>query len=168
MKRLYIPNLLSVSRIVLCLPLFLVDPTALFWMLYLLIGATDILDGFLARRWKVESEMGAKLDSIADCIFVITVGYKLFPLLILLPLPLWIMLGGITLVRIGNAISSYVLMHKIVFLHTKANKLTGLLLFIGIMAIDTCIFLPLAWVIACLALFASLQEAYYICTKHIR
>ena len=49
MKR--IPNLLSASRIVLCLPLLLVDAMTLpFWVLYLIAGTTDILDGFLARR----------------------------------------------------------------------------------------------------------------------
>lgn len=28
--------------------------------------ATDILDGFIARRLKWESELGARLDSLAD------------------------------------------------------------------------------------------------------
>jgi len=52
MKR--IPNLLSASRIVLCLPLLLVDAMTLpFWVLYLIAGLTDILDGFLARRWGI-------------------------------------------------------------------------------------------------------------------
>ena len=60
MKR--IPNLLSMSRIVLCLPLLLVDAmTVPFWVLYVTVGTTDMLDGFLARRWGVESKFGARL-----------------------------------------------------------------------------------------------------------
>ena len=74
MKR--IPDLLSASRIVLCLPLLLVDAMTLpFWVLYLIAGLTDILDGFLARRWGVESKFGARLDSLADFLFVLAVGW---------------------------------------------------------------------------------------------
>ena len=56
MKR--IPDLLSASRIVLCLPLLLVDAMTLpFWVLYLIAGLTDMLDGFLARRWGVVDDV---------------------------------------------------------------------------------------------------------------
>ena len=55
-----IPNLLAVSRIILCLPLLLVDAiTVPFWVLYVIGGTTDMLDGFLARRLDVESKFGA-------------------------------------------------------------------------------------------------------------
>ena len=156
MKR--IPDLLSMSRIVLCLPLLMVDAmTVPFWVLYVIAGLTDILDGFLARRWGVESKLGARLDSLADFVFVLTVGYKFFPLL-KLPATLWMMIGLIALVKMINAISSFVVKRRIEFLHTKANKLTGFFLFIGMMAIGQSYFVPVAWVIACIALFAAIQE----------
>ena len=183
-----IPNILSASRIVLCLPLLLVDAmTVPFWILYLIAGLTDILDGFLARRWGVESKFGARLDSWADFIFVLSVGYKLFPWL-KLPTALWMMIGFIAMVKIvnawssesrqtcldgrvvtgkgkANAISAYVVKHRIQFLHTKANKLTGFLLFIGMMTIGQSYFIPFAWVIACFALFAAIQEWHLIRSK---
>jgi len=163
MKR--IPNLLSMSRIVLCLPLLLVDAmTSPFWVLYLIAGLTDILDGFLARRWGVESKFGARLDSMADFVFVIAVGYKLFPYL-KLPTALWMMIGLIALVKTANAISSYMVKHRIEFLHTKANKLTGFLLFIGVMTIGQSCFISVAWVISCIALFAAIQEGHLIRNK---
>ena len=116
MKR--IPDLLSASRIALCLPLLLVDAMTLpFWVLYLIAGLTDMLDGFLARRWGVGSKFGARLDSLADFVFVLAVGYKLFPWL-KLPAMLWMMIGLIALVKIVNAISSYVVRHRIEYLHT--------------------------------------------------
>ena len=119
------PNLISALRIALCMPLLMVDAmTVPFWILYVTAGTTDMLDGFLARRWGVESKFGARLDSLADFVFVIAVGYKLFPWL-KLPTTLWIMVGLIALVKIVNVISSYVVKHKIEFLHTKTNKLTG-------------------------------------------
>jgi len=160
-----VPNLLSALRIALCLPLLLVDAmTVPFWVLYLTAGTTDILDGFLARRWGIESKFGARLDSLADFVFVIAVGYKLFPYL-KLPTTLWMMIGLIALVKVINAINSFVVRHRIDYLHTIANKLTGCLLFIGMMAIGQSYFVPVAWVIACIALFAAIQEGHLIRSK---
>ena len=180
-----IPDLLSASRIALCLPLLMVDAMTLpFWVLYVIAGTTDMLDGFLARRWGVESKFGARLDSLADLVFVLAVGYKLFPYL-KLPIALWMMIGLIALVKVSNAISAYVLRHRIEcmeqreppnlfgwpsrdrqrqsqFLHTKANKLTGFLLFVGMMTIGQSYFVPVAWAIACIALFAAIQEGHLI------
>ena len=163
MKR--IPNLLSASRIALCLPLLWVDAMIIpFWVIYLIAGLTDMLDGFLARRWNVESKFGARLDSWADFVFVLVVGYKLFPYL-KLPATLWMMIGLIALVKTVNAISSYGMKHRIEFLHTIANKLTGFLLFVGMMAIGQSYFVPVAWAIACIALFAAIQEGHFIRRK---
>jgi len=163
MKR--IPNLLSALRIALCLPLLMVDAmTMSFWTLYVIAGITDMLDGFLARRWGVESKFGARLDSLADFVFVLVVGYKLFPWL-QLPATLWMMIGFIALVKVVNAISSFVVKHRIEFLHTKANKLTGFLLFIGMLTIGQSYFVPVAWAIASIALFAAIQEGHYIRSK---
>ena len=180
-----IPDLLSASRIALCLPLLLVDAmTVPFWTFYVTAGTTDMLDGFLARRWGVESKFGARLDSLADFVFVLAVGYKLFPYL-KLPTALWMMIGLIALVKVSNAISAYMVKHRIEcmeqreppnlfgwpsrdrqrqsqFLHTKANKLTGFLLFVGMMTIGQSYFVTVAWVIACIALFAAIQEGHLI------
>lgn len=161
----HIPNILSASRIALCLPLLMVDAmTMSFWVLYVIGGLTDTLDGFLARRWGVESKFGARLDSLADFVFVLAVGYKLFPWL-KLPAMLWMMIGLIALVKMFSAICSYVVRHRIEYLHTKANKLTGLLLFIGMMTVGQSYFIPVAWVIACIALFAAIQEGHIIRSK---
>ena len=154
----HIPNILSASRIALCLPLLMVDAMTLtFWGLYLIAGITDMLDGFLARKWGMESKFGARLDNLADFVFVLAVGYKLFPWLNL-PATLWMIIGLIALVKMVNAICSYVVKHKIEFQHTKVNKLTGFLLFIGMMTVGQSYFIPVAWVIACIALFAAIQE----------
>ena len=153
------------SRIALCLPLLLVDAMTLpFWVLYLIAGVTDMLDGFLARRWGLESKFGARLDSLADFVFVLAVGYKLFPWL-KLPAALWMMTGLIAMVKIVNAISMYVVKRRIDFLHTKANKLTGFFLFVGLMAIGQSYFIPVAWIVACIALFAAIQEGHFIRSK---
>ena len=53
----------------------------LFWILYIVCGISDILDGFIARSMKQESEFGAKLDSIADIIFISSVTIVLIPII---------------------------------------------------------------------------------------
>ena len=153
------------SRIALCLPLLLVDAMTMpFWVLYLIAGLTDMLDGFLARRWGVESKFGARLDSLADFLFVLAVGYKLFPWL-KLPATLWMMIGLVALVKTVDAISLYMVKHKIEFPHTKVNKVTGFLLFVGVMTIGQSYFVPVAWMISCIALFAAIQEGHYLRSK---
>jgi CDP-diacylglycerol--glycerol-3-phosphate 3-phosphatidyltransferase len=140
--------------------------TVPFWVLYVIAGTTDMLDGFLARRWGVESKFGARMDSLADFVFVLAVGYKLFPWL-KLPAALWMMIGLIAMVKIANAISAYVVKRRIEFLHTKANKYTGFLLFVGMMAIGQSYFVPVAWMIACIALFTAIQEGHFFRSRQV-
>lgn len=67
-----IPNMLTVARIVLSpvfIGVFLLDSAA--WrvtalVIALLFEITDLLDGYLARRWKVVSEFGKWVDPVAD------------------------------------------------------------------------------------------------------
>jgi CDP-diacylglycerol--glycerol-3-phosphate 3-phosphatidyltransferase len=75
------------------------------------------------------------------------------------------MIGLIALIKVANAISSYMVKRRIEFLHTRANKLTGFFLFIGMMAIGQSYFVPVAWMIACIALFAAIQEGHIIRSK---
>jgi CDP-diacylglycerol--glycerol-3-phosphate 3-phosphatidyltransferase len=67
-----LPNALTVLRLGL-IPLFVVvfeqagdgSSWAAGWI-FLVAGATDQLDGFLARRWRVESRFGKLADPLAD------------------------------------------------------------------------------------------------------
>ena len=65
-----LPNLLSVLRLVLSVLMVVVAGTAgsRRWFLILLGAAlvTDAFDGFLARRWRVVSDLGRRLDSWGD------------------------------------------------------------------------------------------------------
>ncbi|MDG2305438.1 MAG: CDP-alcohol phosphatidyltransferase family protein [Candidatus Binatia bacterium] len=64
-----IPNALSTFRLA-ATPVLLIlawlGETALFLTLFAIALASDVLDGMLARRWKMESELGARLDQWAD------------------------------------------------------------------------------------------------------
>ena len=68
-----IPNILSCFRIVL-IPVFVwqyinvPDDQIALWPILILIlsGITDILDGFIARRFNMISDLGKMLDPVAD------------------------------------------------------------------------------------------------------
>ena len=49
-----------------------------FLVTYTIIGLTDVLDGWLARKTGTASEFGAKLDSIADLLFYGILMLRLF------------------------------------------------------------------------------------------
>ena len=127
----YIPNTLSVLRIILSLILIPVVNNHLFFtIIYITVGLSDILDGYMARRLGYESELGAKLDSAADLLFyfiLVFVFIILFPAIFQVQYLTAII--AIALVRAANIIMTKVKYKKFVFIHTASNKLSGLLIF---------------------------------------
>lgn len=75
-----IPNLITVSRLVLTVVFFVLLNTHqsnhfaetmwISFVIYVVAGLTDILDGYLARAWKVESAFGRVVDPFVDKIMV--------------------------------------------------------------------------------------------------
>jgi len=83
----HLPNILTVSRIVMVLVFVLMATLAepyyfgksqtemytLRWIAYIMVvlaGLTDLLDGYLARKFNFVSDFGALMDPLADKIFV--------------------------------------------------------------------------------------------------
>lgn len=117
-------------RIVGAVFIVLIKPcTLLFWVLYIVCGISDILDGFIARTRKQESEFGAKLDSIADIIFLSAIIVALIPI-IKIPPWIWKWIVFVTFTRVSSYLIGWKKFCTFTSLHTYANKLTGLLLFI--------------------------------------
>lgn len=66
----HLPNILTTSRLILApLLLFLQPMSGWFWLLYSYCFVSDLVDGLLARRMNLTSEVGALLDSFADASF---------------------------------------------------------------------------------------------------
>ncbi len=68
-----IPNLISISRIFLLVPiisLLMVGNSRFALILFLIGGLTDFFDGYLARYLNRESTFGANLDLLADKLFI--------------------------------------------------------------------------------------------------
>ena len=95
-------NALTICRIALSVSLLIpatFSPT--FFALYVLAGITDMLDGYVARRTGTESELGARLDSIADVVLVVVCLVKILPA-IAVPMWLWVWVTAIVLVKVAT------------------------------------------------------------------
>ena len=74
-----LPNVLTISRIVLLAPLLIMiylpndQLNLISVVLFILIALTDFFDGFFARRQNITSEFGKMLDPIADKLLVVGV-----------------------------------------------------------------------------------------------
>mgnify|MGYP002522268361 CR=1 FL=1 len=128
----HLPNAITTLRFIgaVCLLFFDVGSAA-FWSIYLVCGLSDMADGYLARKLGCVSKTGALLDSLADLVFVACCCFKLITALAF-PKWLWIWGGVIVATKIINQISALVMYKKCVFPHTIANKVTGVLLFVGV------------------------------------
>src|ERR1035438_1528032 len=93
-----IPNQLTGLRVALTIALYwLVDgDRTLCLAVFFAAGATDLLDGYLARRLSAESEFGRALDSFADSalfVFAMWSIWKLRPEVFVHNQPLWVVVG---------------------------------------------------------------------------
>ena len=135
-----------------------------FYALYLTAGVSDMVDGWVARRTHTASELGAKLDTMADIVFVIVCLVKLLPML---DIPVWIYIwiGVIALIKIINIISGFVVQKRFVTVHSKMNKVAGLLLFVFPLSIPFFDLKFTAGAVCIFATFAAIQEGHFIRTN---
>lgn len=76
---LNIPTMLTLARILMLPVIVLIFYLPYPWArpvccaVFLIAAITDWLDGYLARKWKIESDFGAFLDPVADKLMVATV-----------------------------------------------------------------------------------------------
>lgn len=109
--------------------LLILKPSQLsFFLLYLICGFTDVLDGYVARKLKATSQLGSFLDSFADTIFIGAMFIIFFPLYdIPMYLLVWVaVIAGVRLLSLGIGFVKY---RVFGFLHTYANKVTGIAMF---------------------------------------
>lgn len=122
-------NVITLIRIGLAISLlFIRKYNSLFLILYSICGFTDILDGYIARKTKTESNFGARLDTIADLLFFVVMFIIMFDIFFK-DIVCIIFIVIILLIRILSIIIVLKKYNKFAILHTYTNKLTGLLLF---------------------------------------
>lgn len=161
----YMANIITGFRI-LCSFLMLFFPafSVRFYCMYILGGINDMVDGTIARKTNSSNEFGAKLDTVADFIFMIISFIKLFPML---NVPRWLLIWIviISMIRIHNIILGFIHKKTFIEIHTLPNKITGLLLFLLPLTLNF-IKLKYSSVLVCfVASFSSIQEYFIIRTK---
>ena len=156
----HIANIITGSRIAFSLPLLFIPlSSAWFYVIYLLCGLSDMIDGTVARKTKCASEFGARLDTVSDFVFMTVALIKFVPHLHI-PVWLWIWIGVIAMIKLGNAALGFVRTKKLISPHTVLNKITGLLLFllpVTISFIELTYTLPL---VCAVATVAAIHEVY--------
>lgn len=167
MKQL--PNIITFTRIILSLALLLVSRQPLtFVMVYFCCGISDIADGFIARRFRLETAIGAKLDSLADFIFFAVAIFVFLTMVYIENIMLIVtVITAIAIIRIMNLIMTKQKFHQWGVLHTVANKVTGIALFLSI---PLCIWLnhiPLWLIISAgvIAVISAVEESAILITS---
>lgn len=163
------PSLISFSRILLVGVLWwlaLAGENLIFAPLFVVCVLTDVLDGYVARKWKLESAVGAKLDNLADTlVYLSLVGwiYLLIPELLRDNL----VLIGITLaIYLVDLALQYLHHGKRVPLHLFSGKLASVLLYVFVihaLVLGTNQFLT--WLTFGIIFFCLFEEIYLLATR---
>ena len=132
-----------------------------FFILYMICGLSDVLDGIIARKTNTASDFGARLDTVADFIFAMALLIKILSG-IDVPIWLWIWIITITGIKIANIIFGVVCTNRLIVEHTLLNKITGVLLFLLPLTLFWVDFKYSAMVVCGVASFAAIQEGNYI------
>ena len=162
----HIANILTGCRIfgsilLLFFPAFSLD----FYITYLLCGFSDMVDGTIARKMGAISEFGAKLDTVADFLFVIASFVKLVPV-IRISVWIWVWAAVIAMGKLVTLFWGFTQMKQMPSLHTIANKATGLCLFLLPLTMSFVDLRYTAPVVCVIATIAAIREGYYIATGH--
>lgn len=125
-----IPNYISFSRIILSLILIYTKPlSSAFYVIYIICGFSDIVDGFIARKTGAISSFGAKLDSLSDMIMAGVLLIVIYPIVNpTIEVIIWVVLTVI--IRFLSMVTAFMKYKTFASIHTYANKITGIILFI--------------------------------------
>jgi cardiolipin synthase len=135
-----IPNLITIARILMVpLTIWLIVSGQFIgaFLVFLAAGISDGVDGFLARRYKLKTELGAYLDPLADKLLLVSI-YVTLGFLKVLPAWLVILVASRDVLIVGAIMLSMV-MAKPVSMHplmiSKVNTVGQILLAGAVLAV---------------------------------
>lgn len=140
MKAKYIPNMITSVRLFSALILFFLtvadglSASALFLPLFVAAGISDMLDGYIARRFQWCTKFGANLDSISDLTLYIAAATFLLTQTgqTLAPCHGFILAGGIAQsLHLYFALRRF---HQFPAYHTNYSRLSAYIIFFCVLA----------------------------------
>lgn len=155
-----IANIITITRIIGTFVMIYFDVLTPEWLVaYVYSGLSDIVDGYIARKLKIQSTLGSKLDSVSDLFFYTTMMIKLWPYLVeYLPTFVWVIIWTTVAIRLAVYLYVNLKMHTILSSHNILNKLTGCFMFLIPFIIKTKYFVLYAICVSSFALIAALNE----------
>jgi cardiolipin synthase len=135
-----LPNLITVFRIIL-IPVYLFlffsdieNKVFILGMIFMIAGISDVLDGFIARKFNLMSKLGAALDPFADKMmsFTVLVTFTMIGLI-----PVWILIPMLVkeIIMIGGGLLLYLKHGKAVIPSNKYGKIATFSLYAAILSI---------------------------------
>ena len=106
-----IPNLITIGRLLLVpmiVWLLITGQSAAAFVVFILAGVSDAIDGFLARTFDLHSELGSYLDPLADKALLVSIYISLA---VLAEVPLWVVILVVSrdLFIVGAVVLSWML-----------------------------------------------------------
>ena len=155
-------NFITCVRIVLSAALLFCPPLSpAFYALYLAAGFSDMIDGAVARKTGTVSELGSRLDTIADIVFTAVCLIRLLPVL---EVPAWLYtwIAVIAVIKLLNIAVGYLKQKQFPAVHSILNKVTGGLLFLLPLTLAFIDLKYSAAVVCAVAAAAAVYEGYLI------
>jgi cardiolipin synthase len=120
-----IPNLITLGRILLVPVLvwaIISGEMRLAFLLFLAAGISDAIDGFLAKRFDMATELGAYLDPLADKVLIVSIYVSLG---ITGALPAWLVILVVSrdIMIVGAVILSWLVDHPVAMKPLLVSKL---------------------------------------------
>lgn len=162
-----VPNALSVYRIAaapaILYGLFSAHRMLFAWLIIISL-ATDALDGFVARRWKMKTSIGAKLDSIGDLTtdFLALLGLLVLeqPFVRSHMLPIGLLFG----LYLASQVLSLLRFRRLVSLHLYSSKLTSILLAVFFTTYFLVAYVPvLFYAVIVVGILDSIEDIVVLC-----
>ncbi len=169
-KMRYLPNCITSLRMIGTVALIFTKPLETwFYIIYLFTGITDVFDGFLARKLKVTSKFGAKLDSVSDLLFYAVSIIMIFPILWEnLPTEIWYGVLVILTLRLITYVTAAIRYHEFASTHSYLNKITGFCVFLIPFVLSLEQAVTICWVFCGMGLISTVYDfVIYLIVKPI-
>lgn len=132
-----IPNLITSVRLIAAIALFYAALTSKLWLflpLVLSAGISDMLDGYVARKFNWCTQFGAHLDSISDLLIYIAV---IVFLSINQPMAMaqcrWLLLSG-ALIQVLHLLLAMIKLGTFPSYHTDFSRFSAYVIYIGVIS----------------------------------